>query len=104
MPCKLAVILLEIILPLIFKLPVNLKLPLLSELETNTVSIVSFILPDFLKNIRPSGTFIANIPTPSDVVVGIEPVVKLLKCIMFCGIIYKYCIVYELLLFYNIFF
>ena len=84
-------ILLADILPFTLKLPVNLKLPLLSELETNTVSIVSLTLPDFLKNILPSGTFIANIPVPRDIVVGIEPVVKLLKCIIFCGICYKYC-------------
>ncbi len=53
-------ILLATILPLILKLPVNLKLPLLSEFEVNVVSIVSPALPDFLKNTRPSGTLIAN--------------------------------------------
>ena len=90
MPCKLLVILSAIILPLMLKLPVNLKLPLLSEFETNTVSIVSLLLPERLKNTRPSGTFIANIPVPKDAVVGIEPVAKLLRCIIFCGIIYKY--------------
>ena len=81
----------DIIDPVTIKLPDNLKFPLLFEFETSADSIVSAALPDFLKNIRPSGTLIASSPTPRDAVVGIDPVVKLLKCIMFCGIIYKYC-------------
>jgi hypothetical protein len=47
---------------------------------------------------------IANSPVPREAVVGTEPVAKLLKCIIFCGICYKYSVVDELLLFYSIFF
>lgn len=52
--------------------------------------ITSPLLPDLRKYTLPSGTFIANCPTPSDCVVGAESGVKLLKCIILSGIFYKY--------------
>jgi hypothetical protein len=41
---------------------------------------------------------------PREAVVGTEPVAKLLKCMIFAGICYKYSVVDELLLLYGIFF
>lgn len=41
---------------------------------------------------------------PREAVVGTEPVAKLLKCMIFAGICYKYSVVGELLLLYGIFF
>ena len=40
--------------------PVKYMLPLFCTLVAIKVSIVSLLLPDFLKNTLPSGTFIAN--------------------------------------------
>ena len=66
---------------------------MLLELETSTDSIVSPLLPERRKNTRPSGTLIAIIPTPREADVGTEPVAKLLKCMIFDGICYKYSVV-----------
>ena len=77
---------------------------MLLEFEVSTVSIVSPALPERRKNTRPSGTLMANSPVPREAVVGTEPVAKLLKCMIFAGICYKYSVVGELLLLYGIFF
>jgi len=59
-------------------------------LVVTAVSIVSLPLPDFLKNILPSGILMAIWPTPSELVVGTDPADKLLKCMILSGIVYKY--------------
>jgi hypothetical protein len=51
---------LPVIPPETFKLPVRTTLPELLEFVVIADIIVSTPLPDFLKYIRPSGTFMAN--------------------------------------------
>jgi hypothetical protein len=81
---------LPVIPPFTFKLPVKNTSPIFVAFVVIADIITSSLLPDFLKNTRPSGTFIANCPTPNDAVVGIEPVAKLRKCMILSAICYKY--------------
>ncbi len=72
------------------KEPVRTMFPVFCAFVVIADSIVSPALPDFLINTLPSGTFMANCPTPRELVVGTEPGVRLLKCMILSAIVYKY--------------